>query len=142
MWTSASLRTVVMGPDQGSGYAQRGALDATQIDPEALAHEAVAGAISSRDPIEIQPGEYTVVLREYAVGELLEYLAYIGLSALAVEEERSFMIEARGQPAASPLVSIWDDGLDPAGLPCAFDFEGMPKQRVTFFEDGVARDVV
>jgi predicted Zn-dependent protease len=39
-------------------------------------------------------------------------------------------------------VDLWDDGRDPRGLPVAFDFEGTPKQRVSFFEQGVARDVV
>jgi predicted Zn-dependent protease len=39
-------------------------------------------------------------------------------------------------------VDLWDDGRDPRGLPLAFDFEGVPKQRVAFFERGVARGVV
>jgi predicted Zn-dependent protease len=39
-------------------------------------------------------------------------------------------------------VDLWDDGRDPRGLPLAFDFEGVAKQRVRFFERGVARDVV
>ncbi len=38
--------------------------------------------------------------------------------------------------------SVADDSLDPRGLPKAFDFEGTPKQRVQFVEDGVARGVV
>src|SRR5262249_6507679 len=43
---------------------------------------------------------------------------------------------------ADEKVSISDDALDPRGLPRAFDFEGVPKQRVTLVEHGVARGVV
>ena len=39
-------------------------------------------------------------------------------------------------------VSIWDDGLDPRGLPTAIDFEGVPKQRVDLITNGVAKAVV
>jgi PmbA protein len=39
-------------------------------------------------------------------------------------------------------VTLVDDGLDPRGLPRAFDFEGTPKQRVVLVEDGVIRDTV
>jgi predicted Zn-dependent protease len=38
-------------------------------------------------------------------------------------------------------VTIYDDGLDPQGLQVPFDFEGMPKQKVVFFENGVAKGV-
>jgi predicted Zn-dependent protease len=38
-------------------------------------------------------------------------------------------------------VTIYDFGLDPEGLQIPFDFEGIPKQRVTFFEEGVAKGV-
>ena len=36
-------------------------------------------------------------------------------------------------------MTIYDDGLDPGGLCVPFDFEGVPKQKVTFIENGVVR---
>ena len=39
-------------------------------------------------------------------------------------------------------MTIVDDGRDPTGLPMAFDYEGVPKQRVTLLEQGVCRGVV
>jgi PmbA protein len=140
--TAATIKSVVMADDSGSGYAQRSAMDARDIDAESVAVEAVETAIRSRLPVEVEPGDYTVVLNEYAVADLLDFLSYMGFSALAVQEGRSFMAEARDKQVVSPLVSIWDDGLDPRGLPSSFDFEGMPKQRVTFLEEGVGREVV
>jgi predicted Zn-dependent protease len=73
---------------------------------------------------------------------MLTYLAYIGLGALALQEGRSFLCGRLGQLLAAPSVELWDDGRDPRGLPMAFDYEGTPKQRVPFFERGVARGVV
>ena len=39
-------------------------------------------------------------------------------------------------------VTIWDDGLDPAGLLRPFDAEGVPKQRVDMIVNGVAKAAV
>jgi len=47
-----------------------------------------------------------------------------------------------GEQIVGENVTLWDDGLDPAGVPMPFDFEGVPKRRVTFFDRGIARDVV
>ena len=52
------------------------------------------------------------------------------------------MVGKIGQQIVDPRISIWDDGLDPAGIPLPFDFEGVPKQRVDLIEEGVARGVV
>ena len=38
-------------------------------------------------------------------------------------------------------VTIYDDGLDPGGLQVPFDFEGVPKKKVTFFDRGMAKEV-
>ena len=47
----------------------------------------------------------------------------------------------QGELLMSPLISIWDDGLDPAGWPLPFDFEGLPRRRVNIVRDGVVGDV-
>jgi predicted Zn-dependent protease len=139
--THASLKIVVMA-DSGTGYAERTAVDASAVDVSGAGEEAVTKALRSRDPIEIEPGAYTVVLEPYAVGTMVDYLAFMGLGALSVQEGRSFMGGRFGEKLVGENITFWDDGLDPAGVPVAFDFEGVPKQRVTFFERGVAKDVV
>ncbi len=67
-------------------------------------------------------------------------LGYLGFSALAVQEERSFV--ELGKRIGSDLVTIVDDGYDPAGLPLWFDFEGVAKQRVPLVEAGICRGLV
>jgi predicted Zn-dependent protease len=72
--------------------------------------------------------------------DLLDMLGYLGFSALAVQEERSFV--EIGKRIGSDLVSVVDDGRDPAGLPMGFDYEGVAKERVTLLDAGVCRGVV
>ena len=138
--TASQLITVSMGPDGGNGYAESAAVDASTIDAAALGREAADKARATSDPVSIEPGDYPVVLEEYAVVDLLDMLGYLGFSALAVQEERSFF--EPGKRIGSELVTIVDDGADPSGLPLAFDYEGVAKRRVELVERGVCRGVV
>jgi len=140
--SEAECHAVVMADAQGSGYTQRLATDATSIDFEKMAREAVEKAQRSRNPVDCPIGAYPVVLDTYATADMLQNLIFMGLSATAVQEERSFMNGQFGKQLASPLVTIYDDGHDLVGLPQAFDYEGVPKQRVVMFDHGVASAVV
>jgi PmbA protein len=137
--TQAVANSVVMG-EAGSGYADRSAIDVNELDKEELAAEVIDKAQRNQNAQPIEPGVYEVVLEEYAVAEMLEFLSFTGFSALALQEERSFM--RLGERITGEAVSIWDDGLDGHGLPAPFDFEGVPKQRVDLIERGVAAGVV
>jgi predicted Zn-dependent protease len=138
--TVAQLLTVSMGPDGGTGYAESAAVDATTIDAAAIGREAADKARATANAVAVDAGDYPVVLDEYAVVDLLDMLGYLGFSALAVQEGRSF-VEV-GKRIGSDLVTIVDDGRDPAGLPMAFDYEGVAKQRVPLLEAGICRGVV
>jgi PmbA protein len=138
--TVAQLLTVAMAPDGGSGYAESAAVDVTAIDSGAIGRQAAEKARATGNPIAVDPGDWPVVLEEYAVVDLLSLLGYMGFSALAVQEERSF--SEPGRRVGSDLVTIVDDGTDPATLPMAFDYEGVAKERVSLIDAGVCRDVV
>jgi predicted Zn-dependent protease len=99
-------------------------------------------ALKSRHPRELPPGRYPVILEEYAVADIVDMLARLGFGALSVQEGRSFMVDRFGERIMSDAISIWDDGLDPTGLPMPFDFEGVPRQRVDLIKGGVAEAVV
>jgi PmbA protein len=138
--TSAQLITVHMSPDGGTGYAERAATDVRHIDPAGVGREAATRARRSDRPAPIEAGEYPVVLEPYAVVDILDMLGFVGFSALAVQEGRSFM--EPGRRVGSDLVTIVDDATDPSGRPMAFDYEGVRKQRVVMIDRGVCRDVV
>jgi len=137
--TQASVNSVVMG-DAGSGYADRGAIDVRELDKDELATEVIEKAQRNQNAQPVEPGVYEVVLEEYAVAEMLEFMSFIGFGALSVQEERSFM--RLGEQITGDQISIWDDGLDRTGIPASFDFEGVPKQRVDLITGGVASGLV
>jgi len=139
--TQADINTVIMS-ETSSGYAARVSKDIAGIDGDAVAQEAVDRALRGVNPRTIEPGEYEVILEPYAVCDLLDFFSYLSFGALAFIEKRSFLSGRIGEQVMDPAISIWDDGLDPRGLPMPFDYEGVPRQRVDFIERGVARGVV
>jgi PmbA protein len=139
--TVASVLTVIMS-DDSSGYGATASIDIADVDPEAVGRVAVDKALRSKNPQPIAPGEYTVILEEEAVADMLFYLGYMGFGALAVQEERSFMTGKLGEKVTGERITIWDDGSDPRGIPLPFDFEGVAKQKVVLIENGIARNVV
>ncbi|HEX2194785.1 MAG TPA: TldD/PmbA family protein, partial [Candidatus Limnocylindria bacterium] len=139
-FTQSKLVTVMSGEDGASGYAQATSPDIADIEAGAVGAEAADKAQRSAGAADLEPGAYDVILEEYAVQTVLEYLSYAGFSALAVEEGRSFM--DLGRQVMGDNVRIWDDGNDATGLPSAIDFEGVAKRRVDLVTDGVATSVV
>jgi PmbA protein len=140
-YSVAALKAVIMG-DDSSGYGVMSSADIADIDPEAVAEQAVRTAVETRNPAEAGPGAFEVVLSPFAVEELMGMLAYLSLSARSVEQHVCFLEGHEGEQIASPIVSLYDDGLDPAGMPVPFDFEGMPKRRVDFLIQGKGGNVV
>jgi PmbA protein len=139
--TEASILTVVMGKNS-SGYGADVSTDVSRVDPEAVGKTAIDKALAGKNPTSIEPGEYTVILEEQAMADLVFFLGFMGMTALAVQEGRSFMCGKFGERVTGDKITIWDDGFDPRGLPVPFDFEGMPKQKVVLVEKGIARSVV
>jgi predicted Zn-dependent protease len=134
--------SMVMTAGTGFGYSNRISRNAEKIDAAGAAEEAVKRAVDSKDPISIEAGEYDVVLTPYCVEDFVSYLNWLGFSALAVQESRSFMAGKFGQKVCGENITIWDDGFDPRGIVHPFDGEGVPKQRVDLIVNGVANAVV
>jgi PmbA protein len=139
--TDASV-LVLAAMDNASGYAEATSWKAGELDPAGVAREAAEKAKRTQGAEGLEAGTYRAVLEPYAISELLFYFGFTSLNALALLEERSYLSGRLGEQVFHPSFTVTDDGLDPAGLPKAFDFEGVPKQRVTLIEEGVARDVV
>jgi predicted Zn-dependent protease len=139
--TDATL--VVLASDEGaSGYATRTSWRAGDIDVEGCAREASEKGARTRDARETEPRAYRAVLEPYALGELIQYFAYDSLGGLGLLEERSYFSGRIGERCFEERVSVCDDSLDPRGLPKAFDFEGVPRQRVELVQEGVLRGVL
>jgi predicted Zn-dependent protease len=141
IFTDAFLNVIMMS-DGASGYANFVSRDIEDIDVRKTAEEAIEKCLKSKNPLEIEPGEYEVILEGYAVSDLLLFLGHLGFSALAVQEGRSFMCNKLGQRIMGENITIGDDGLSLESFAIPFDFEGLPKQKVILIEKGIARNVV
>jgi PmbA protein len=141
--TSTDAVALVLAATEGaSGYADAASTRAAEVNPAAVAREAVEKAARTRRAGTVESGSYRAVLEPYAVSELLEYFAYDSFNGLALLEERSALTGKLGERIVDEKVTIAEDPLEPAGFPKAFDFEGTPRRRVPLIEEGVVRGVV
>lgn len=136
--TGAQSTVLSSGADAGSGWASFLDADASKLAPEALGAQAADLAERSANPGDLDPGEYTVVLAPEAVADITDFLAYVGFSAKAYHEGRSFMSNHIDDRVMSEQVSIIDDALASHAMGITFDYEGQPKRRVPMIEYGVA----
>ena len=132
----------VASSDEESGYAEASSHRARDLELPAVAHEAAEKARATTGASELEPGTYRAFLEPYAFSELLFYFAFTSLGSLALLEGRSNFSDRLGERLFHPRFSLYDDGHNSCGFAKAFDFEGVPKQRVAIVENGVAEDVV
>lgn len=139
-WTQADFVTVVMS-DSGSGYSAASHKDINHIDTHSLGEEAIRTAVMSQNPIDVDPGEWDVVLDAYAVADMVRFLGILGLNGAALVEQRSFATGHMGETVTGENVTLVDDALDADTLPMPIDYEGLPRQKVTLIEEGVVKGV-
>lgn len=130
--------TVAGTAGTGNGWAEDHAPAIGDLKVPGAAREAVDKALAARDPEPIEPGAYPVVLLPCAVEDMLQTLGWMGMGALAVEEQRSWMTGRLGQKVTGANVSVWDDAGDQRGFVRPFDAEGVARRRVDLLREGVA----
>ena len=139
--SEADFQTVVMSGDS-SGRAQASSWKVDDLDPESIGREAIKKTELGRNPQEVEPGNFPVILDPYVTDDLLDMLNLYGMGGQAVLDGRSWMNDRFGKQVMSSEVNIWDDGHDPHGMPMPFDTEGVPKQRVEIVSRGVVKGPV
>jgi predicted Zn-dependent protease len=140
--TDAFMKVTAIAPGGRSGYAERTAVAAGDIDARALARTASAKAMLAGEPERLPPGDYPVVLEADAVGELLQWLGYLAADGLAYAEGRSAFCDRLGRRVAAARINLSDAPRFTRTLPRAFDAEGVPKAPLPLIQDGVAHRVV
>jgi predicted Zn-dependent protease len=106
-----------------------------------LAERAAQKALQSREPQEIPPGRYTVILEPAAVLDLLGFFI-LDFSGLAVLEKRSCFTDRLGKKLFGENITIHDDVYHPRQSGAPFDGEGIPRQRVDLVKKGVLKNLV
>jgi predicted Zn-dependent protease len=139
--TDAYMKVIARDEGGRSGWGSDTAVAAGSIDPAAIAARAV-GKVSREDPVDLEPGEYPVVLEPEALGELVDYFAYLAFNGLSHAEGRGALVGRLGTRVAAPSINLSDSPRFARTLPRAFDFEGVPKKPLPLIQDGVAHRVV
>ena len=122
----------------GSGHATSSRL--SDIDGGLVGGLAAQRARDGVAPVDIEPGEYEVVLSPECVATIAVFLGFYGLNAKMHLEGQSF---ARlGEQQFDRRFDYLDDITDPRALGVPFDTEGTPKRRVALIEAGVTRSLV
>jgi predicted Zn-dependent protease len=138
--TRAETNALVTCGD-GSGWADGVAMRLSDLDARRVGTRAALTAEKSRDPKPLDPGRYDVVLEPSAVGEWVQYLAYVAFGGKDFDEGQSPLAGRLGQTVTGEEVTIWDNARDRRTLPQPFDYEGQPAKRLSLIKDGVAEGV-
>lgn len=139
--TEANINTIFYS-DSESSYSYAVSSDAESIDARKVGQEAYRMAVESKNPVALDPGKYTVILKPAAVADMIGMLAFAGMSALAYQENRSFINGKIGQQIVSDKVTITDDAMSNQSMGWLFDYEGVKKSKVDMIKEGKAIDVV
>jgi PmbA protein len=140
--TTAASFSLLADAGSGTGWAEGTEPALADLDVAALGERAARKAVDSRKPRDLPPGTYPVVLEPNAASVLVQWLGWLGFGAKAYDEGRSFLVGRLGQRVCSPLVTIVDDATAPDTIGVGFDFEGVPRRRVTLIDQGVAASLV
>jgi len=133
--------SVTMLDSSSSGWAKKTSHHWSELEPEALGDRAARKAIESREPREVPPGKYTVILEPAAVLDLLGFL-FMDFGGLAVHEKRSCLTGRVGSKVFADNINVRDDVYHPMQGGPPFDGEGAPRKRVALVEKGVVTHLV
>jgi PmbA protein len=137
--TAAQFSITAMAGDS-SGWAKASTVRLSEFDTAALARSARDKAARSKNPREIAPGHYTVILEPAAVLDLVGQM-FADFSGTAMTDQRSFLMDRLGEQLFGENISIYDDVEHPLQAGAAFDGEGVPRSRLTLVEKGVPREL-
>jgi PmbA protein len=137
--TMAQFSITAMAGDS-SGWTKASAVSHAAFDPVALARSAAEKARLSRDPEELAPGRYTVILEPAAALDLVGQM-FGDFSATSVNDSRSFLTDRLGTKLFGDNIHISDDVSHPLQSGVPFDGEGVPRRKLTLVEGGVPREL-
>ena len=138
--TSASVSVQVVvrrGDDVGSFYEWDQARLLSDLEPDGLGARTAQEALRYLESRSVETGSLPVVF-----GPLASRALFAGIcgaaSAEEVQRDRSFLTGKRGEPIASPHVTLVDDPLIPGGLGSGVcDGDGFPHRRIAVVDRGV-----
>ena len=128
-----------------SGWAGGSEYRFGNLDAGLIAERSVGKAAHSQTPLDLDPGQYTVILEPSAAGEMLQYLLW-SLDARSADEGRSWLSGKEGatklgETLLDARVTIYSDPAEPLAPAQIFGDEGLPQERTLWIEDGIVKNL-
>lgn len=138
--SSNDLSTILIG-QTSNGFGAQVGKKAEDISGKEVGNMAVAKVLGSADPIDVEPGDWDVILEPQAVSEMMTFFTWLGPNARMYHEEASCLSGKLGKKVAGDNVTIIDDPLDAEAFPMPFDFEGYPKRKLEIIKNGILKNL-
>jgi len=127
--------------DRWSGWAGAHEFFSARLDSESIARRACEKAAHDVEPVDLEPGDYTVVLEPVAVAELAFWIMS-AMDARAADEGRSFYSRPGGgaligEKLFDEKLTIRIDPADPLSPEGGVGWEGVPHRARAFIDKGV-----
>ncbi len=128
------------GPDVQSCWDSMSKRFGKDVEFSRILNDVCVRLLQSFGASAIPSGQWPVVLTSRVGVDFLELLSQ-AFCADAVQQGRSFLRGKKNTRAASPLVTLVDDGRYPGGLvSAAFDGEGCPTQTTVLLKKGILKE--
>jgi predicted Zn-dependent protease len=147
--TQASYTTTVRTVDDlgktGSGWATAISHRIGDINAKAISERAIEKAELSRNPVQIEPGNYTVVLEPNAVGDLITPMMNL-FGARQADEGRSFLSKKGGgnrlgEKFFGDNINIYTDPASNSAPGASFDGQGLPTKKLDYIRGGIVQNL-
>lgn len=137
--TQATLDGIQQTPTS-AGKGHHTSFRFSDLDGEKTGQRAAWQAEGCRNPGDLAPGRYPVVLGPECVATIVAFLSLYGFNAKQVIEGQSFAQVGMSQFDSS--IQLWDDATDTRATGIGFDAEGTPKRRLSLVTNGVTSSLV
>lgn len=139
--TTRAAASILAAGETSTGFAEATTSRFGDLAGAALADRAARKVELGRNPRDVPPGNYPVVLEAAATATLIEFLCWIAFASKEFLDGRSPLSGHIGEQVCDPRVTIVDDALSPLLPGVAFDYEGVPKRRLPLIDRGIAAGV-
>lgn len=137
-WTS-TVPLLLAGDQHKNYYQVKAARAFAELEPEAIAREAVERAAAKLGATEPRSGSYPVLFAPEAMADMLGVFAGI-FSGKVAQEGKSLLRDRVGETIASSALTLVDNALNVAGFGARpFDDEGCPARPIELVSKGVFR---
>ncbi|MBZ0202106.1 MAG: TldD/PmbA family protein [Ignavibacteria bacterium] len=139
---SATIRT---NDGTGSARFEKNFVNINDLKQKELTDKAIKRSILSKEPVEIKPGRYKVILEPAAAADMLG-ICINYMNAREADEGRSYFSKTGGgnrigESLANPNVTIFSYPSDINSPSIPFNKEGEPRNRVVWFEGGILKNL-